>query len=392
MKKAICIGLMGLNFSSDNLGCAALAMSFYVELIKILRELDMKANIYVIGSKSDFCTNQAPEYPVTFQEYHLLDIRTLYRSFLGLKNCDIVFDFTEGDSFSDIYGRAVFYKSAILKALIEKTSTRLILGPQTYGPFEKKDCLKISSYIINHAFRIYSRDERSRTYLHEMGITKDIQTVTDVAFRLPCTRVAHLAEAKKINIGINISGLLWEDQQSGKNRLGLVTDYVAYSCQVVNALIRDPRYKIYLIPHAGMDLKEKGSDYAACYEMKQKYDQCVLLPGICDPIAVKSSLAQMDIVIAARMHASIGAFSCGVFTIPFAYSRKFQGYYSALNYPVMIDGKSEPTDIAVEKTLSYIRQYQNYIAQIQESHRLAQNKLHVFYEQIFSLLKSWKEC
>lgn len=392
MKKSIRIGLMGLNFSSDNLGCAALAMSFYVELIKNLRKLDINASIYIIGAKSDFCVHHAPEYPATFQEYHLLDIRTLYRAFWGLKKCDMVFDFTEGDSFSDIYGRAVFYKSAILKLLIENTSTRLVLGPQTYGPFEKKDCLKMSSYIINHAYRVYSRDERSVKYLHELGIKKEIQTVTDVAFRLPYTGETHLTEAKKINIGINISGLLWEDRQSGRNRLGLITDYVAYSCRVVNALIRDPRYKVYLIPHAGMDLKEKGGDYAACYEMKQKYDQCVLLPGICDPIAVKSSLAQMDIVIAARMHASIGAFSSGVFTIPFAYSRKFQGYYSALKYPVMIDGKSESTDIAVEKTLSYIRRYQNYASQIQESHRLAQNKLHIFYEQIFSLLEKWKEC
>lgn len=391
MKKSVCIGLMGLNFGSENLGCAALAMSFYSELIKILRDLEIKASFHIISLKSDFCIKQDSEYPVVFQEYHLADIRTLFHSFSLLKKCDIVFDFTEGDSFSDIYGRPVFYKSALLKIFVEHTPARLILGPQTYGPFERKDCRIVAKYIVKHADKVYSRDERSRKYLGKIGVEKDIQTVTDVAFRLPYNRLTNIVDTNKIKIGINISGLLWEDKQSGINRLGLTTDYVEYSCRVVNELLETSDYEIYLISHAGMNLGEKGSDYAACYEMKQKFRQCVLLPCSCDPIEIKSVLAKMDIVIAARMHASIGAFSSGVFTIPFAYSRKFQGYYNTLDYPVMVDGKTDTTDIAVEKTLSYIRKYQEYSIQIQKCHNLALSKLDLFYKQISLLLKEWKE-
>lgn len=382
MNKSIRIGLMGLNFCSDNLGCAALSLSFYSELVDILRSLKVDASVFIISGKSDFCIKEGPEYPVVFQEYHMSDIRTLLRAYYLLKKCDVVFDFTEGDSFSDIYGRAVFYKSALLKLLVEHSRAKLILGPQTYGPFERKDCRIIAKHIIKQAEMVYSRDERSREYLVEIGTEKDVQTATDVAFRLPYIKKANLLNIGKIKVGINISGLLWEDRQSGNNQLGLVTDYVEYSCRIVEALLMNSNYEIYLIPHAGMDLKDKASDYAACYEMKQKFEKCILLYGSCDPIEVKNTLAQMDIVIAARMHASIGAFSSGVFTIPFAYSRKFQGYYEVLDYPVMVDGKTDATDIAVEKTLSYIKRYQEYDIQIQKSHNIAQSRLDMFYKQI----------
>ena len=387
MKKSICIGLMGLNFDSDNLGCAALAMSFYLELVKILRELRIEANFYIIGGNNDFCAKQELQYPVVFQEYHLSNIKTLFQAFSLLKKCDVIFDFTEGDSFADIYGRAVFYKSTILKILVEHTHAKLILGPQTYGPFDKKECRVIAKYIIDHADRVYSRDKKSQEYLINMKVKKDVQTVTDVAFRLPYDRQFDFASKGKVKIGINISGLLWEDRKSGVNRLGLITDYVEYSCCVVKTLLEVGNYEIYLIPHVGMNTKEKGSDCAACYQIKKMFDQCVLFPSFCDPVEAKNVLAQMDIVIAARMHASIGAFSSGVFTIPFAYSRKFQGYYNALDYPVMVDGKSEPTDIAVKKTLLYIQQYQNYSIQIQKSCNIAQKKLDLFYKQISFLLK-----
>ncbi len=391
MNKSIRIGLMGLNFCSDNLGCAALALSFYAELVNILRSLKLEASIYIISGNSSFCIKQGPEYPVVFQEYHLSDIRTLFRAYRLLKKCDIVFDFTEGDSFADIYGRAVFYKSALLKLLVEHTQAKMILGPQTYGPFEKKDCKIIAKHIIEHADKVYSRDERSREYLAKIGIKKDVQAVTDVAFRLPYKSKTDLSNTEKIKIGINVSGLLWEERMSGTNHLGLVTDYVEYTCRIVETLLKNPSYEIYLIPHAGMDFKEKASDCAACYAIKKKFEKCILLQGSRDPIEVKNILAQMDIVIAARMHASIGAFSSGVFTIPFAYSRKFQGYYEVLNYPVMVDGKSDTTDAAIEKTLSYIKEYKKHSIQIQKSHDLAQSKLDWFYEQIFLLLKKSKD-
>lgn len=387
MKKHINIGLMGLNFGSTNLGCAALAVSFFSEIINIIKKLNVDCTFYIIGKESTFCEKYSPEYPVVFQEYRLKSFRTFYKSLKLLRLCDIVFDFTEGDSFSDIYGKATFYKSALLKMIVEKTNIKLVLGPQTYGPFGNKDCEVIAKYIIRHAYAVFSRDEKSRNYLFDLGVRREIQTTTDIAYRLPFYKMENMKDSNKIRVGINISGLLWEDVESKKNRLKLKTDYVEYTCQIIQKLLNDSRYEVYLISHVGTSVEDTWCDYDVCHKVKQKYPKCNLLPGFDNPISAKTELAKMDIVIAARMHASIGAFSSGVFTIPFSYSRKFQGYYGMLEYPIMVDGTSDTTNVSVQKTLTYVERYNEYKEQLKKSQMLAQDKLDRFYDQVCLMLK-----
>lgn len=44
------------------------------------------------------------------------------------------------------------------------------------------------------------------------------------------------------------------------------------------------------------------------------------------------------------MHATIGAVSCGVPTLPLAYSRKFKGVYNSIQYSYTLDLKSNTQD------------------------------------------------
>ena len=71
-------------------------------------------------------------------------------------------------------------------------------------------------------------------------------------------------------------------------------------------------------------------------------------------MAVKTLIAGMDVMLAARMHAAIGAFSAGVPVIPFSYSRKFEGLFESLDYPYVIHGAGEDTDQAVRRTLDMV--------------------------------------
>ncbi|MBS3960426.1 MAG: polysaccharide pyruvyl transferase family protein, partial [Sandarakinorhabdus sp.] len=59
----------------------------------------------------------------------------------------------------------------------------------------------------------------------------------------------------------------------------------------------------------------------------------------------------LDFVVAARMHASIAAWSSGVPVLPVSYSRKFEGLYKALDYPWLVPAKGLSTDEAVAKSL-----------------------------------------
>lgn len=385
MERTLRIGLMGLSFKSANLGCAALAISFYTGLTSILNDANIDAEFLAIGDNSDVGEYFNPRYKIEFIEYHLSRPMTLFKAIVALKTCDIVFDFTEGDSFADIYGRARFYRSIALKRILEYKRVPLVLGPQTYGPFDKPDCRLIAKKIINNAYKVYSRDDKSKKYLDEIGVIKKIDASTDVAFRLPYFK-SNKKDDSRTYIGINVSGLLWEDSESGKNSLGLSINYREYIKGLVTHLGSMPEYKIFLIPHVGTEIDGIESDYGACYKVYRDFPNCTLLEGFKDPIKAKTALAQMDIVIAARMHASIGAFSSGVFTIPFAYSRKFEGYYGKLNYPIMVDGKSETTQTAIAKTIDYIKEYDRYSDSIEKSRQMAEEMLSYFYADILETI------
>lgn len=380
------IGLMGLSFDSANLGCAALAISFYQGLTEVLNNLNIDCKIVVVGASTNVKRFENKRYPIEFVEYHLSKPMTIVQTVKALDRCNIVFDFTEGDSFADIYGRARFYRSVVLKRIVEKKRIPLVLGPQTYGPFTKPDCRSIARKIIEDAFKVYSRDDKSKEYLETIGVKREISVSTDVAFRLPYQKNSK-SEERNINIGLNVSGLLWEDSISNKNMLGLTVNYADYLRKLINGIQRDSQYRIFLLPHVGTDIDGIESDYGACYKLHKEFENCTLMEGFTDPISAKTALSRMDIVVAARMHASIGAFSSGVFTIPFAYSRKFEGYYGRLNYPVLVDGTKESTNDAVEKTLTFIKSYEQYAHLAEQSRDKAERMLDEFYNDISQIIQ-----
>lgn len=382
--KEIVIGLAGLSFASKNLGCAALAVSFYRGLVELLQQQDADKK-YRIISFSAFPRNYAdfadPAYPVQFVEYHLSRIDCVIHVLTAIRKCDCIIDFTEGDSFSDIYGSATFVRSSFTKVCAILTHARLILGPQTYGPYSHILSRKIAKFLIEHADTVCARDAESKTYLELLGVRHPVGVYTDVAYLLPYRKTAKDPNAP-VQVGINVSELLWKPFAETHKKFGLTVDYKMYIRKLIQALLARGAYRVVLIPHVGEKGDPAANDYTACAEVKAEFEECTLLNGFSDPIAAKTTIAQMDAFVGARMHATIGAFSAGVLSIPFAYSKKFSGYYDRLDYPLLIEGRSLTTEQAVDKTLSYIRNRKSYADAQKASMRKSQECLAAFYGTI----------
>lgn len=108
-------------------------------------------------------------------------------------------------------------------------------------------------------------------------------------------------------------------------------------------------YDIFLIPHVEEDFK-------ACKDFNLLYPETKLVKPFDNPMDVKSFISGMDIFIGARMHATIGAFTSGVVTIPTAYSRKFETMFSVVEYNTIVDLQKLNTKEALERTMLYICQ------------------------------------
>lgn len=381
--------LMGLEFFINNLGCEALSYSFVSELYEISKKKGESLEVKTIV----FADQKVPYIPGTDIPIQCIGIHYKSLKFWKeirkeFKTADFIFDFTMGDSFADIYGKKRFVLDALVKTAAIRSGTPYILGPQTYGPYKSGFVRSWAKWILKKAARVYTRDEQSKQVAEQLSSGEVILT-TDVAFALPYER-KEIGTEGKIKIGFNPSGLLWAGGYTQDNQFGLTLDYQEYCWKVCEALSQDSKYEVYLIPHVGTTSEfddATENDSAVCRKIQRKYPGMKVLSEINTPMDVKGYLAAMDVFIGARMHATIGAFSSGVATIPVSYSRKFEGLYDSLGYSYLIHAREDSTDVAVNKTMEYMKQYETLTLAVEKSLKIVREKQDIFRQHLLNDLR-----
>jgi len=345
----VVIGLYGLDFGSNNLGCVALSYGF----IEILKKANVDEKIEIISF--DECDEKVANELIASdnislsvaQKRSIKSINGLSQLIAHYKRCDMIFDFTAGDSFSDIYGKKRFYTRSIRKELVIFSKTPLILGSQTYGPFNSKLVRLMAGHIIKKSYKVFSRDNKSSKVIREIAGREPVETL-DVAFELPYSE--QKLNGKSLKIGFNPSGLLWSGGYVGNNQFGLKFNYREFCVKLIKKLLDIDDATIYLVSHVrSNDLNSSDNDMIACSELKKIFPELVESPFFNTPMEAKSYISGLDYFIGSRMHATIAAFTSGVITIPVAYSRKFEGLFDDLEYPFIINATTENQKTAVRK-------------------------------------------
>ena len=92
--------LMGLDFNSNNLGCSALGHSFLYVLDRAASELNIKLELVSVNYASASLAGKnytVQDLPIHYKK------RAFREQFAYEVRCaDLIFDFTGGDSFTDI--------------------------------------------------------------------------------------------------------------------------------------------------------------------------------------------------------------------------------------------------------------------------------------------------
>ena len=358
MMKEVKILLFGVSLQSANKGCEALAYSLFSMLNTILRRRDMRAKVSSVvylpkGQTLERDMSAFDRIDHVFLPNRKRSLQAQWNIVKAIREADLCIDMTEGDSFSDIYGSSRFYWRTAEKALVLLCGKRLILGPQTYGPYGTAVSRGFASWVLWRADCVVTRDEPSAALVREMT-GKSPCVATDIAFDLP-TNAALLPERQGRRIGINVSGLLWNGGYTGNDQFGLKVDYMDYITQLIRHCL-DKGTEVWLIPHVIMapDDPDPENDLAVCLALCREFPQCRVIEASDTPMELKGLISQMDVFVGARMHAVIAAFSCGVPAIPFAYSKKFGDLFGSLGYPWLIDGRILTTDEALEQTCRLI--------------------------------------
>jgi colanic acid/amylovoran biosynthesis protein len=248
-----------------------------------------------------------------------------------------------GDSFSDIYGLARFIYSALPQILILLLGKRLVLLPQTYGPFRRTSTRTVARWIVSRADRAWSRDDRSLAQLMDGSkaavSSSELGTFCyDMAFGIDSTRPDGLVieglslkpQRDRMTAGVNISGLLFRGGYTGKNEFGLRENYRELIRAVIEALLLAEETSVLLVPHVfGLDSGTE-SDVVACEEvfseLRNRYPGRIgIVRGCYDPHEIRFVIGLCGFFVGSRMHACIAAVSQNIPAVAIAYSDKFIG-------------------------------------------------------------------
>ena len=376
MRNEFVVGLLWHSLTSDNLGVLALTAS----QIKIIDAAAERAGVTVnyrifgtVGEKPALELNNRCEIGAPFKPKRILLGQSGFLK--QIRECDLIFDIGEGDSFTDIYGGVRFFLQIASKISVLACGRPLILSPQTIGPFEKSWTRWLASMVMSRCRLVYARDHLSKAYLTSLNIVSNSGEAIDVAFRLPYTKNDQVRAEEKIAVGINVSGLMFSGGYTGANQFGLTVDYPVFIRSLLTKLLERGDCAVTLIPHVLTDSIAAEDDYAASLSLAKEFPGIAVAPRFSTPSEAKSYIAGFDFFSGARMHACIAAFSSGVPVVPIAYSRKFIGLFSSVGYDVVGDCREIGNEALLKMVLDGLDNLPALRVRVEEGNRRALERL-----------------
>ena len=409
--------IMGASLTTGNMGVSALAASL-VKLILTARP-DASVTFFIIersskpqeielsGRKIRINIANIRRSPrAAFSEhilvifflallYKLVPCRAFRESILNsnarlrtVANADFIGDIRGGDSFSDIYGVRGFIERSIPSIITLLIGKKLVLLPQTYGPYSSSISRRIARYILSHAHIILSRDRESidlvKDILNKNNSSKQIIFCPDVAFALDSIEPKDGVIQPFINtgcenpiLGLNINGLLYNGGYTRNNMFNLRMDYKLFVHKLSEAILKKTNANLLLIPHTFAAHGNVESDPDACAEvftaLSSVYkDRIQMITGEHDQHAIKGIIGRCNFFIGSRMHACIAALSQKIPTAAIAYSKKFKGVFNSIDMG----------NLVIDARKTEIQEAVNIIITIFEARAQIEKKLQVQIESV----------
>ncbi|MDU1312963.1 MAG: polysaccharide pyruvyl transferase family protein [Clostridium septicum] len=286
----------------------------------------------------------------------------------SILNADYILDISEGDSFSDIYGIKRFILHSIGKYFSIKGNKKLIIMPQTIGPFKNKIVNNIAKYLLKNSEYIFTRDNLSYKVVEDMNLNKEIKCLPDMAFYMTPKEnnvYNYVFEDNKNIIGLNVSALLYNGGYNKSNMFNFKSDFISIIDKLIKKIMEDSNNTILLVPHVITPI-EVENDLEVCRAIEEKYSK--IYPNRI--IAIKEEFAEdelkyviskCNLFIGGRMHACIAGVSTNVVTMPIAYSRKFIGIWEGLGLKECVADPRIHTEDEIIEIYEYCTENKDYI-------------------------------
>jgi len=417
--------LLGSSFETSNMGVGALTAGTIESIIHSHPNADIALLDYGSESKIYKLSINEREYPVRLlnirfsKKFYLknniayliflsfllriIPIRAIRQKIIQSNPClnyidkaNVITSIAGGDSFSDIYGLVRLIYIALPQLLIIFLKKKLILLPQTYGPFKSDMAKFIARFILNHSFIIYSRDYRGidnvKALMNDKEISYKLRFCHDVGFVVAPvkplnTELPPPAETNQL-VGLNVSGLLFMGGYTKNNMFSLKANYAELIYELIDHFIKIKGLRVLLVPHVFGNGKNSESDQAVCEMIFRELSSCYpdklyIVKGKHNQNEIKYVIGKCDFFIGARMHACIAALSQCIPAVGIAYSNKFKGVFETVGVEGLV---ADPRILGKEAIIEVIDQIYNQRneirAKLQQLIPQAQNNVFDIFNQI----------
>ena len=348
--RPIRIGMLWHSLSSGNLGVGALTLANIALASQVAGEMGLVPRFLIMSMRD----GDAPLIVGPGIDCFTIDSTSLLKPSGFLKavgGVDCVLDIGAGDSFADIYGAKRFGFLWLTKMFAICRGKPLLLSPQTIGPFTKPIYRRLGAWAMRRAVAVVARDHMSLAVAEEMAPQVRVKLAVDVAFVLPYENRRSLAKGERLRVGLNASGLLFHEAETGRNRFGLGYNYAQFTRALISALL-SRGVEVHLLPHATSKGDPTDDDGRLAERLAAEFPSVVRVAEFAGPSEAKSYISGLDFLVAGRMHACIGAYSAGVPVVPIAYSRKFDGLFGMLGHQWMVPMSCMDAEMAARYVLS----------------------------------------
>lgn len=281
--------------------------------------------------------------------------------------CDVAVAVSGGDSFSDIYGLGRFFYVSLPQLLAVSLGVKLIMLPQTIGPFGGAAARRVARFLMRRAALVYSRDQAGideiRKLLGSPEQDAKARFCFDMGFVVEPHPPRHLdlggfalprLKGDRPLVGLNVSGLLLMGGYTRSNMFELKLNYGEFIDRLVTHLIEKKNANVLLVPHVFGDDAE--SDTVAVRTVHARLTsrhgaRLFCAQGHYDQNEIKHVIGLCDFFVGSRMHACIAALSQGIPAVGVAYSDKFAGVFESVGAGDMV---VDPRRLSVEEAVAAV--------------------------------------
>ncbi len=288
------------------------------------------------------------------------------------KKYDIVLA-SGGDNYCETPNHKIYDLLEDLMSIGERASrkgNRYVLWGASVGPFHDEAIRQRVIDNLSLSDAIFLREELSLNYLSQFKTLENkLHLIADPAFQMK-PEDYHLEKTPgKIYVGVNMSELAVghsisdpEKASNSKKLMAMMLD---------DLIEQNDNIELVLIPHVNLYGSQDDMNFLRpLYDnMKHKSRVQIIQPGL-GARRTKGLIAQLDLLIAARMHCCVGGISVGTPTLFITYSNKGRGMsgyaYGHHKYEIECSAMFDETEKFLSLTMDMIdarRDISNYLKQ-----------------------------